>query len=106
MSELGELQRKFPLMRAKLTIFAYDAGYELTDGEGFDDDGTGHMKGSCHYVKLAQDFNLFKDGVYLDKGPAMEEGHGLLHDYWDSIGGAPRIAKDLNHYSLLFQGRR
>ena len=30
MSEIGELQRRFPLMRAKLTIYTYDLGFELT----------------------------------------------------------------------------
>lgn len=105
MSELGELQRKFPLMRAKLTIYAYEQGYELTDGEGYDDDGTGHMKGSCHYVKLAQDFNIFKNDVYL-QGKESEDAHSILHDYWDTLGGAKRILADLNHYSLMYQGNR
>ena len=103
---IGEAQRKFTLMIGKLILKAYELGYELTLGEGYDDDGVGHMKGSLHYVKLAQDLNLFKNGVWLDKGPEMEKGHGMLHDYWDSIGGARRISKDLNHYSYAWQGKR
>lgn len=67
---LGALQRKFTLMVGKLILKAYETGYELTLGEGYDDDGVGHMKGSMHYIRLAQDLNLFKDGVWLDKGPA------------------------------------
>lgn len=101
MSELGDMQRRFPLMRAKLTIYAYELGYELTDGEGFNAQGVGHKDGSNHYIKLAQDFNLFKDGVFLKDGT----GHDKLHDYWDTIGGAPRILKDMNHYALVYQGR-
>ena len=106
MSSLGNEQRRFTLMIAKLIIHAYeDLGYELTLGEGYDDDGVGHCKGSTHYVKLGQDLNIFKDGIYL-KGKAAEEAHSKLHDYWDFLGGAKRIEKDLNHYSLLWEGRR
>ena len=103
---LGALQRKFTLMLGKLILKAYELGYELTLGEGYDDDGVGHMKGSMHYIRLAQDLNLFKDGVYLGSGPEMEKGHKLLHDYWDELGGAGRIPRDLNHYSMEYQGRR
>jgi hypothetical protein len=105
MSVLGELQRKFPLMVAKLIIYAYDLGYEITFGESYDDDNTGHMRGSLHYIKLAQDLNVFKDDVYL-QGKEAEIAHSKMHDFWDSLGGAPRIAKDLNHYSIQFEGRR
>ena len=103
---LGALQRKFTLMLGKLILKAYELGYELTLGEGYDDDGVGHMKGSMHYIRLAQDLNLFKDGVYLGSGPEAEKGHGMLHDYWDELGGAKRIPRDLNHYSMEYQGRR
>jgi hypothetical protein len=102
MSELLDRQLKFPLMLAKLIIHAYEMGYEITLGEGYDDDGIGHMAGSTHYVKLAQDLNLFKNKVWLKDGT----GHDKLHDYWDSLGGAKRIPNDLNHYSLEYQGRR
>ena len=100
MSELGVIQRKFPLMIAKLITHAYELGYELTLGEGFNAEGVGHKKGSNHYIKLAQDLNIFKDGVYLQDGT----GHKELHDYWDTLGGAKRIEKDLNHYSVEYLG--
>jgi hypothetical protein len=100
---LGTEQRKFVAMIGKLIIYTYEMlGYELTFGESYDDDGVGHMKGSLHYVRLAQDFNVFKDGVFLTDGT----GHKEMHDFWDSIGGAPRIEKDLNHYSLVWEGKR
>lgn len=107
MSELGNLQRKMAIMVGRLIVHTYDVlGYELTLGEGYDDDNTGHMAGSTHYIKLGQDLNCFKNGVWLDKGPEMEEAFGLMHDFWDSMGGAKRILKDLNHFSLEWQGRR
>jgi hypothetical protein len=99
---LGEKQEMFSLMIAKLIIHAYELGYKIRLGEGYDDDGIGHTKGSTHYVKLGQDINLFKDGVYLTDG----KDHNELHDYWDMLGGAKRIEKDLNHYSLEWQGVR
>jgi hypothetical protein len=106
MSELNILQRKFTFMVAQLITFAYFLGYELTLGEGYDDDRVGHMKNSTHYIRLGQDLNLFKDGVWLDRGLKMEEGFNRLHDFWDLIGGAERIAKDLNHFSVSYQGVR
>ena len=105
MSELLNKQMAFPLMLARLILYAYELGYTMTFGEGYDDDGIGHAKGSTHYSRLAQDINLFLNGVWLDKGPAMEKGHGLLHDKWDTLGGAKRIKNDLNHYSVEYQGR-
>ena len=101
MSELSILQMKFSLMIAKLIIHAYELGYTITMGEGYNAAGIGHKPGSNHYIKLAQDLNLFKDGDWLKDG----SGHDKLHDYWDSLGGAPRILKDMNHYSVVYNGR-
>jgi hypothetical protein len=55
-----------------------------------------------HYIGLAIDLNIFKNGKYLTDGT----GHDVLHDVWDSLGGAARIPGDLNHYSLEHSGRR
>lgn len=104
MSELLDKQMSFPPMVAQLILYAYELGYKLTFGDAYAT--TGHRKNSTHGQRLAIDLNLFLDGVWLDKGPEAEKGHGLLHDKWDTIGGAKRIANDLNHYSVEFQGRR
>ena len=103
MSELRNKQSEFVLMVAKLIIFAYGRGYELTFGDAHA--LAGHRPNSNHYIRLAIDLNLFAANVWLEKGPVMEAAHGELHDYWDSIGGAIRIKNDLNHYSLGYQGR-
>jgi hypothetical protein len=105
MSELGDLQRKFTLMVGRLIVWTYTQGYELTLGESYNAYGLGHMKDSLHYSRLAQDLNLFKDKVWL-KGEEAEKGYNLMHDFWDSIGGAKRIEKDLNHFSMEYLGRR
>jgi len=108
MSELGELQRRFPLMLAQLFIYAYlNLGIELTLGEGYDDDGVGHMKGSTHYDKIGHDLNIFKNDVWLKDGIFESVNYfKLMHDFWELIGGAKRIETDLNHFSLLYQGKR
>lgn len=102
---LGQTQRQFTKMLGKLLVHIYDIGLEATLGEGYDDDNTGHMKGSLHYIRLAQDLNIFKDGVWLDKGPEMELYLNKVHDFWDALGGGKRIKKDLNHFSVQWQGR-
>ena len=104
--KLGEYQRKFTYNLGKLIVAIYDVlGYEATLGEGYDDDGVGHMKGSTHYIRLGQDINLFKDGVFLE-GEAARVAHSKVHDLWDMMGGAKRIERDLNHYSYEWEGRR
>lgn len=110
--KLGEKQRKFTRMIADLIVFAYQNGYELTFGDAYRDPrlhgSVGEKKGygasmSLHKDRLAVDFNLFKDGKYLN----TTEDHKPLGEYWESIGGAwgGRKANDGNHYSLEWQGR-
>ena len=105
MSELLEKQIKFSKILGVLLLYAPHIGYDLTLGEGYDDDNTGHTKGSTHYIRLAQDINVFKSGIYL-QGKEAAEAHNKLHDIWDQLGGAPRIEHDLNHYSIEHQGVR
>lgn len=101
MSELGDYQEKFSVMIAKLILWGDSKGIKIRLGEGFDDDNTGHMKGSNHYIKLAQDLFIYKPGsIEQDM-----EAHKKMHDHWDTLGGAPRIEKDMNHYSIVYQGR-
>jgi len=100
---LGDKQRKFTLMVSKLIAEAYELGYELTFGDAYRDSRVpyGHPK-SLHRSRLAVDLNLFLNGEYKTDGT----GHDELHNYWDELGGAARIDKDLNHYSLADGGMR
>ncbi len=103
-SVLREKQEAFAVALAKLILFADSKGIEVSIGDVFRDPrlhgklgeagGYGH-KNSCHKLKLAADLNLLN-----------EKDHELLHDHWDSIGGAARIAGDMNHYSWGWQGMR
>lgn len=107
-----ELQQRFVRLIAKLIAFAYENGYELTFGESYDDDGIGHMRNSLHYIRLAADFNLFKNDVWLKKS----DDHRPLGEYWESLGTPdcktcwggrfPGKGVDGNHYSIEYEGRR
>ena len=108
---LGELQRQLPPMVAKLIEYAYANGYELTWGDAYRDPRVHGVHGetrsyssaySNHKLRLAIDLNLFIGGHYM----TSDDAYGPLHDYWDSLGGAPRIPGDGNHFSLPWEGRR
>ncbi len=103
MSTLGKKQRTFSLAIGRLIIYAYSIGYELSFGDAYrsPDVPYGHIN-SCHRHRLAVDFNLFKDGNLIDTG----EGHDVLHDYWDLLGGSARIMGDFGHYSFEHNGVR
>lgn len=109
---LGQKQRRFTKMVAKLIFFAYANGYELTFGDAYRDPrlhgdmgvkkGYGHSK-SNHKIRLAVDFNLFKDGKYL----TSSEDHKHLGEYWEGIGGTwGGRFNDGNHYSLEHNGTK
>lgn len=101
---LGEKQRKFTRMVADLIVFAYANGYELTFGDAYRDPKAPYgNKKSLHQKRLAIDFNLFRNGVYL----THTEDHSQLGEYWESIGGSwgGRFG-DGNHYSLEHEGVR
>lgn len=98
---LGQKQRLFTRKLGLLFAYAYEMGYELSMGDAWAK--TGHRKGSLHYLRLAQDLNLFKDGRYL----RSTESHRPLGEFWESIGGTwGGRFNDGNHYSLEHQGRK
>lgn len=107
---LGQRQRLFVWMKAQLICWAYENGYELTDGDAYRDPRVHGEQGekksysegrSAHKWRLAQDFNLFKNGEYL-KDTA---DHLPLGEYWESLGGVwGGRWGDGNHYSLEYRG--
>lgn len=110
---LGELQRAFPPLVAKLIEFAYAQGFELTFSEAWRtpeqaqwnaDHGKG-IANSLHCERLAIDLNLFKDGVYQTDS----EPYKPLADYWltlhpNAAAGYYFARKDADHFSLSFGG--
>lgn len=99
----SEKQWLFTKAVAMLIFKADELGIALSFGDAFRDDRCpyGHPQ-STHRHRLAVDLIARVDGVY-SKG-VSKEAHNLLHDYWDTLGGSRRIAKDLNHYSFEHNG--
>lgn len=109
---LGDKQRKFSLMIAKLIVWAYEQGYEITVGDFLRDkrvfgevgkkQGYGRAS-SLHKLKLAADLNLFKDKVWLTE----TSDHQEIGEKWESMGGSwGGRFNDGNHYSLEHNGMR
>lgn len=99
--KLREKQSKFVRMVALLIQYAYEKGYEITFGDAAA--MSGHKNNSCHYIRLAIDLNLFKDGKYL----SLTEDHRPLGEFWESLGGSwGGRFNDGNHYSLEHEGRK
>lgn len=111
---LREKQSKFVVLVSGLILAATKRGYELTFGDAYRDPrvhgelgikmGYGNAR-SCHKIRLAVDFNLFKNGVFLD-GDAADKAHAELHSDWVALGGSPAVPGDLNHYSIEHEGVR
>ncbi len=118
---LGDKQKLFMRLLPRLVDYAHEQGYELSQGDGFRDprafgefgetmvtaDGKKvyGRKYSVHKLKLAHDFNLYKDGVYLTE----TSDHRKLGDFWESLHELCRWGghyNDGNHYSIEHNGRQ
>ena len=110
--KLGESERQFTRMVGELIAWAYAHGYELSFGEAWRTPeqsayNVAHGLGignSLHRDRLAVDFNLFRDGVFL----SSTSDHLPLGVFWEGLGGSwgGRFSKpDGNHYSLSWGGR-
>lgn len=113
---LGQKQRIFTKLVGQLIEYAYKSGYELTFGDAYRDPRLAAMnatlgigiRNSLHCQRLAVDFNLFKDGLYLPKS----EDYRVLGEFWKSLdkdcawGGDFAPMQDGNHFSLSFGGMK
>lgn len=112
---LGQHQRRFVPMVAKLIYYVYAQGDELTFGECYRSPeqaalnaqhGTG-IANSLHILRLAIDLQLFRNGIYMTDSADYES----LGKYWESLDAAcawgGRFSKpDGNHFSLAWAGIR
>ena len=101
---LRQKQSMFARLICELIPFIFNEGYEVTLGDAFAK--SGHCKNSNHYIRLAIDLNLFKDGKYLTD----TESHKPFGEYWESLHplcawGGRFSNPDGNHYSLKHNGR-
>lgn len=91
---LRQRQSIFALNFAKLILWAYDNGYEITGGAWWRNGDR-----LLHGDRLAGDLNLFKDGKYL----TATEDHEPLGRHWESLHEDNRWGGDFNdgnHYSM------
>lgn len=108
MPKLNDLQFKHTQRIGQLIDFAYKNGYRLTQGCAYCEKRGHHKDGSCHYIRLANDFNLFIKNI---KGEwtytHRTDDHEPLGEFWEMLGGAwgGRFG-DGNHYSTEFEGRK
>ena len=102
---LRKLQSEFTYHVSLLVLYAYSLGYELTDGHALRcEDCKVGRKYSNHKKRLARDYNLFKDGIYLDR----TEDHRVLGEWWEKQHPRARWGgnfNDGNHYSFEYGGR-
>lgn len=120
---LGQKQRLFArLLGRLLTHVIEDLGYELTMADGSIDQirkgqqvgGTGdvvrfkdrvHMDGGQHYCRLAQDLNLFVNGIYVEDGG--DPAWSVIGTWWEAQHPLCRWGgrfRDANHFSLEHNG--
>lgn len=102
-------QNKFTVMISDLIKKSYDLGYQMTFAEAYRPpdvaalyakQGRG-IKNSLHTIRLAVDFNIFKNGVLLNNGKDFED----LGKYWESVGGTwGGRFNDGGHFSLEHNG--
>ena len=97
-----EKQQLFSECIAKLITEMYARGFKVTCGDFWAKPRSPleHKKDSQHYVRMAGDLNLFKDGVWLDK----TEDHAQFGAFWESLHPSCRWGghyRDGNHYEVI-----
>lgn len=88
----GSIDRKRKFKKAGIKMVGLDAQ---------------HMENSCHYVRLAQDLNLFLHGMWLDQGTEPE--WKMLGEKWESMHPLARWGGrfgDANHFSFEHEGKK
>lgn len=113
METLRAKQSRFVLYVGGLIRFAYSAGYELTAGEFYRPPATAAanaaaglgIANSLHTLRLAVDFNLFRNGEYLTGVSDFLP----LGEYWESLAsdccwGGRFHKPDADHFSIEHDG--
>ena len=93
--------------RAQLSAYLrkFPGGLFIRLAECIDNNRGSGIRLTLHELLLAQDLNLFKNGIYLDKS----EDHKVLGEYWKSLHPLCRWGGDWgdgNHYSIEHDGRK
>ena len=104
---LRQQQSLFAKYLGQLLVYIYSMdGWEVTLADGYRADHMGHMVNSCHYLRLAQDLNLFIDGVWKDQICPEWTAIGA---FWTALDpdckwGGNFKSVDANHVSMAWEG--
>ena len=101
--KLSQKRVLFTRLMSKFLAWAIDNGYEIA----FDREHCDHMENSLHYLGLAKDFVMYRDGKYLQD----TEDYRFLGDLWKSFNplccwGGDFRNKDGCHFSMAHGGRK
>lgn len=109
-SELVAKQQRFAALLARLILFMLVRGCQVTLAEGYVGDSidkpgedTPHLRHGCHFMRLAQDLNLYRDGQLL----TSTEAHRPFGEWWEKQDPEARWGGrwgDGGHYSLTHNG--
>lgn len=101
---LSEKRALFTRMWARLILYAEGLGFhpagDMTKRCG---DCPIGLDNSAHKAGLAGDLLLYDQSWNYLTDP---DNYIVLHDFWDTLGGAERIVNDMNHFSLEHNGVR
>lgn len=112
--KLGDKQKLFAALAAKLILKAVEMGYQVTLGDAYRDPRLHGKPGekmgygsanSCHKLRLAIDLNLFHNGQYLPDS----SDHLQLGEWWENQHALCRWGgrfQDGNHYSFEHEGSK
>lgn len=103
MSELRDKRITFTAGLALLFLFVTMKDYKCAIAP----DGGEHMAGSLHYIGLAKDIAIYKDGKYLTNS----EDYKFAGDFWKSLNpdfrwGGDFKRPDGNHFSCTYGGKQ
>ena len=100
-NSLGKKQEEFAVAIADLILFAHSKTIKVRIKDAFRDPRLHGKYGEKLGYGAAN--SVHKLSLAVDLYTENPKNHKELHDYWDSLGGAPRIENDMNHYSFKFQ---
>ncbi|RLF44889.1 MAG: hypothetical protein DRN17_03620 [Thermoplasmata archaeon] len=102
--KLSKKRCKFTHMASLLVLYIEQMGYHAAYDDVMRKKTCSHgHPNSTHRSGLAVDMVIYdSDWNYLSHGLI----YAIAHDFWDQIGGARRIEKDLGHFSLPWKGVR
>ncbi len=98
---LGDKQELFSECLGKLLVHIYSQGYQVRMGDVWAKkrNPLEHKANSQHYLKLAADLNLFKDGRFL----MASFDHAEFGAFWETLSPLCRWGgryNDGNHYEV------